>query len=176
LFARPRALRPYADALANLLRRYDPELVCGPLVGGAYAAQLVAESLDTDFSWSNRLSGTYVLARAGTVADRRVAIVDDAINAGSAVGSTAAAIEHAGGRLIAVAALLTLGAAPTSVAGAPVERLAALPSTLWPASTCPLCATGSPLTNPPPSPVHCPSRHAARVQRRLSSVGRAIHS
>jgi orotate phosphoribosyltransferase len=136
-------------------------VVCGPLVGGAYTAQLVAESLDIDFTWSARLSGTYVLALAGTVAGRRVAIVDDAINAGSAVSSTAAAIERAGGHLIAVAALLTLGVAPTSVAGAPVERLVALPSTLWPASTCPLCATGSPLTRPPldPATLSRPARH-----------------
>ena len=127
-------------------------MICGPLVGGAYTAQLVAESLDAEFTWSTRVSGTYVLARPGAVTNYRVAIVDDAINAGSAVGSTAPAIERAGGHLVAVAALFTLGAAPTSIAGVPVERLAVLPSTLWPASTCPLCATGSPLTDPPPEP------------------------
>jgi hypothetical protein len=73
--------------------------------------------------------------------------VDDAINAGSAVTSTAAAL--AGGHLVAVGALLTLGAAPTTIAGAPVERLATLPSALWPAPACPLCAAGSPLDAPP---------------------------
>jgi orotate phosphoribosyltransferase len=125
-------------------------VVCGPLVGGAYLAQLVADSMNADFTWSTRRSGTYVLALADTVADRRIAIVDDAINAGSAVLSTSTAIAAAGGHVVAVAALLTLGSAPTSVTGVPVESLAALPSTRWRAATCALCATGSPLDEPPP--------------------------
>lgn len=104
-------------------------------------AYAVAEALDVDFAWSTP-PGYPV---TGAVAGRRVAIVDDAINAGSAVAATAAALTG----LVAVGALLTLGAAPTSIVGAPVERLARLDSALWPTPTCPLCATGSPLDVPP---------------------------
>jgi orotate phosphoribosyltransferase len=115
--------------------------VCGPLTGGAYVAYAVAAALDVEFTWSS--PPTYLLS--GAVPDARVAIVDDAINAGSAVAATAAALP----KVVAVGALLTLGVAPATIAGAPVERLATLPSALWPAPACPLCAAGSPLDAPP---------------------------
>jgi orotate phosphoribosyltransferase len=118
-------------------------VVCGPLTGGAFAAQLVASALGVGFAWSTPPA----YAVTGPTAGRRVAIVDDAINAGSAVLATAAALD---GTVVCVGALLTLGAAPASVAGAPVERLATRPSHLWPPDACPLCATGSPLDAPPP--------------------------
>jgi orotate phosphoribosyltransferase len=102
-------------------------------------AYAVAAALDVDFAWSS--PPAYQVAVPG----RRVAIVDDAINAGSAVTATAAGIPG----VVAIGALLTLGAAPASIAGAPVERLARLDSALWPAPTCPLCAAGSPLDAPP---------------------------
>jgi orotate phosphoribosyltransferase len=141
LFAHPRRLRPYVTALADLLPPGD--LVCGPLTGGAFLAQSVADALDTDFAWTEGRTLT------GDVADRRVAIVDDAINAGSAVAAAAEAVAAAGGQVIAVAAFLTLGAAPATIAGVPVQSLAAVPSHLWPAATCPSCSAGAPLSVPP---------------------------
>jgi len=141
LFAHPRRLRPYVAALADLLPACD--VVCGPLTGGAYLAQAVADVLDTDFAWTEGRTLT------GPVTARRVAIVDDAINAGSAVSAAAEAILAAGSQVVAVAALLTLGAAPAGIAGVPVRSLATLPSDLWPAATCPRCAAGAPLSAPP---------------------------
>ena len=141
LFAHPRRLRPYVTALIELLPPGD--VVCGPLTGGAYLAQSVADALDADFAWTEGRTLT------GGVAGRRVAIVDDAINAGSAVSAAAEAITAAGGHVVAVAALLTLGAAPATVAGVAVQSLATVPSHLWPAATCPSCAAGAPLSVPP---------------------------
>jgi orotate phosphoribosyltransferase len=145
LFARPGILRPHAAALADLVRPAHPDVVCGPLLGGAYAAQLVAESLDAAFAWSTPPSYTVT----GDVSGRRVAIVDDAINAGSAVSATADTLAAAGGTVVAVAAFLALGDAPARLAGVPVDHLATVPSHLWPPPTCPLCGAGSPLDDPP---------------------------
>jgi orotate phosphoribosyltransferase len=103
----------------------------------------VASALDVTFAWSTPPDYALTGAVGG-----RVAIVDDAINAGSAVTSTAAALT--GADLVVVGALLTLGAAPDTIAGAPVERLTTLDSALWSAPTCPRCAAGSPLDDPPP--------------------------
>jgi orotate phosphoribosyltransferase len=140
-FFHPRRLRPYAAALADVLPACD--VVCGPLTGGAYLAAFVAEALDVQFAWSEGRTLT------GAVTARRVAIVDDAINAGFAVSATAEAVLAAGGQVVAVAALLTLGAAPAEIAGVPVQSLATLQSHLWPAATCPRCAAGAPLSAPP---------------------------
>jgi orotate phosphoribosyltransferase len=141
VFARPRALRPYVAELADLLPPVD--VVCGPLTGGAYLAELVADVLDREFAWTAGDTLT------GTVTGRRVAIVDDAINAGSAVSAAACAIALGGGQVAATGALLTLGAAPAGIAGVPIRSLARVPSQLWPAAACPLCATGSPPHAPP---------------------------
>jgi orotate phosphoribosyltransferase len=141
LFARPHRLRPYVAALADLLPSCD--VVCGPLTGGAYLAEFVADALDLQFSWTEGGSLT------GALTGRKVAIVDDAINAGSAVSAAAESVLAADAQVVAVAALLTLGAAPSEIAGVPVRSLVTVPSELWPATTCPRCAAGAPLTAPP---------------------------
>jgi orotate phosphoribosyltransferase len=141
LFAHPRSLRPYVTALADLLPPCD--VVSGPLTGGAYLAHALSDTLDAGFAWTQGRTLT------GEVTDRRVAIVDDAINAGSAVSAAAEAIATGGGQVVAVTALLTLGAAPGTVAGVPVQSLVTVASQLWPASTCPPCAAGAPLSVPP---------------------------
>jgi orotate phosphoribosyltransferase len=141
LFAQPRRLRPYVAALVDRLPPYD--VVCGPLTGGAYLAELVADAGDTSFAWTDGRTLT------GDVAGRRVAIVDDAINAGSAVSAAADAITAAGGRIAAVAALFSLGATPATIAGVPVRSLATIRSHLWSPATCPRCAAGAPLSVPP---------------------------
>lgn len=124
--------------------------MCGPLVGGAFVAQAVAEHLGAAFCWSSRVAGTYEVPAAlrPALAGRRVAIVDDAINAGSAVLGSATAVRAAGGRLVAVGALVAVGDA-TSVLDVPLEHLATIPSHLWPPGSCPLCAAGAPVDRPP---------------------------
>jgi orotate phosphoribosyltransferase len=135
LVAEPAALRPHTDRLARRLAPYEPEVICGPLTGGAFVAQLVALALEVAFTWSTPWE-------IGRPATGRVAIVDDAINAGTAVTATAAGIAD----LVAVGALLTLGEAPSRIADAPVLSLEPVPSGLWPTEACPLCAAGTPLT------------------------------
>src|SRR5215204_6419129 len=46
LFVRPRALQPFVVELAARLARHQVEVVCGPLVGGAFVAQEIAAELD----------------------------------------------------------------------------------------------------------------------------------
>jgi len=142
LFAHPRRLRPYVTAVADLLPQCD--VVCGPLTGGAYLAQSVADTLDTDFAWTEGRTLT------GDVTDRRVAIVDDAINAGSAVGSTAASLQRLGARPVALGALLVLGDSASGSAaslGVGLESVERAGNSLWSPDSCPACAAGVPLTS-----------------------------
>lgn len=157
LFVRPARLAPYVAQLARRLARHRVAAVCGPLVGGAFVAQAVATELAVEATWSQRQDGAYALP-AGVLPflrGRRVAVVDDAVNAGSAVLSTAAALTAAGAEVCAVGTLLALGdaveALPAAL-GVPVEHLAALPTTLWPVADCPLCRTGAPVDPAPSAP------------------------
>lgn len=164
LFRRPRALSPQVAELARLISAYDVDGVCGPLTGGAFLAALVARDLDLDFWWTQRTrppdagslySAEYHLPPGTRLEGRRVAIVDDVVNAGSAVRATQDSVLAAGGSPVVVGALLTLGPSaepPAVLSGLPVERLAHAHSELWDPATCPKCADGSPLTDPEAAP------------------------
>jgi orotate phosphoribosyltransferase len=155
------ALDPLVVELADRLEPHAADVVCGPLVGGALLAQLVAARLGADFCFTERTStgdgGLYTAAYrlpsalAARVAGRRVAIVDDVVNAGSAVRATLTALTAAGAQPVALGALLTLGSTPAAVAaaaGLPLEALATRANELWEPSACPRCAAGEPV-NPP---------------------------
>lgn len=87
----------------------------------------------------------------GGVGGWRVAIADDAVNAGTAIRGCAAELHQRGAVPAAVAALLALGPAHAAVndtMALPLYAAGQLDSQAWPASTCPLCASGAPITDP----------------------------
>ena len=159
LCARPRVLRPLAAELARRLAKLKIEVVCGPLVEGAFVGLLVGLELGVDFSYSERfVRGTkdgffpaaYRLPQAlrGHVRRKRVAIINDVINAGSAVRGTFEDLENCGATVVAIGTLLVLGTAAQEFASSRsvvLESLAALPNALWSPIACPLCAAGVPL-------------------------------
>jgi orotate phosphoribosyltransferase len=157
LFLWPARIRPAVRNLTGHVRQYEPAAVCGPVAGGAFLAQMVAEILGAAFLPAYYEPGPparYRLARAARdeIAGWPVAVVDDAVNAGTAVRASCQELRAAGAVPVAVAALLALGPAATAITGPlglPFHALAALPSQAWPANACPLCAAGTPLDQPP---------------------------
>ena len=158
----PASLHPLATALANRLRPLGVEVVCGPLVEGSFVGLLVASELNAQFTYSERFARRteQQLFRSGyripaalrpIVRQRRVAIVNDVINAGSAVRGTFEDLDLCGAMVIVIGALLVLGTAAGEFAaskGAALEHIAALPKSQWTAAACPLCASGVPLQDP----------------------------
>jgi orotate phosphoribosyltransferase len=160
LFWSPSDLEPFAHRLAELIGPYEPDVVCGPLVGGAFLAQLVAVRLGARFVHAERASrgdglyaATYRLPDALTsrLAGLRVAVVDDVVNAGSAVQATLAELAQADAHPVAIGALLALGTTPAAVAasaGLPLESVATRENEIWEPDRCPRCANGEPLQKP----------------------------
>jgi orotate phosphoribosyltransferase len=154
-----RELRPFGARLAAQLVRYEVEVVCGPLVEGAFVALLVALELGCDFAYAERFADTtreglfpveYRLPRAlqPVVKGKRVAIVNDVISAGSAVRGTYSDLQAIGANVVAIGSLLALGDAISEFAagqGVALELLERMPNNLWTPSQCPLCAAGTPL-------------------------------
>ncbi len=159
LYLSPSRLRPLAAELARQLSVYHVEMVCGPLVEGALLAQMVAEELDTEFVFAEQFhrhqeDGLFPVgyripsSLRADVSGKTVAIVDDVINAGSAVRGTLVDLQACGARPAVLASLMALGSTPLAFAmsvGLPLESLAQLPNSLWEPSSCPLCASGAPL-------------------------------
>jgi orotate phosphoribosyltransferase len=154
-----RDVQPFAAQLAAKLRPHKVEVVCGPLVEGAFIALLVALELVCDFVYAERFAnpareGLYPVEyhlpkplRAG-VKGKRVAVINDVISAGSAVRGAFSDLQSASADIVAIGALLGLGdsigkfAAEHQVA---LELLYQMPHNLWVPIQCPLCAKGQPL-------------------------------
>ena len=54
LFARPAVLRPFVSELATRVATHRIDLVCGPLNGGAFLAELIALELGVEFGFAER--------------------------------------------------------------------------------------------------------------------------
>jgi orotate phosphoribosyltransferase len=158
LFRRPRLLRPFVDALAKIIARYRPDAICGPLTGGALLAQAVAAEMNAEFFYSERhvkttagkISARYALpaTQAVAVKGKRVAVIDDVINAASAVRGTVETLEQNGAKAVAIAALAVFGERADDFGAEkklPVIRISGLENQLWAPASCPLCRANEPL-------------------------------
>lgn len=158
----PRRVQSIATHLAEPLSKRDVEAVCGPLVEGAFVALMVAMLLDVAFVYSERhakpaANGLFPAGyripaslRSG-LKSKRVAIVNDVINAGSAVRGTFDDLQECGAIVVDISALLVLGSAAAAFASSKsvtLRSVAALPNNLWSPSECPHCASGTPLADP----------------------------
>jgi orotate phosphoribosyltransferase len=159
LFLNASRIEPLVAQLSSLLRKYEVDAICGPMRGGAFLAQSIARALKVEFWFTERSAPTngvgmfqvtYPLPRAFAMRarNRRVAIVDDIMSAGSALRGTYAEMEKYGANTVAAGALLILGSAGAGFfteKQIPVEALDRQPFDLWQPLDCRLCADGVPL-------------------------------
>lgn len=158
LFVRPNLVRPFALELAKKLAQHQVTAVCGPLVGGALVAQMVALELGVEYYYTERLvhlqSETlypveYRLPGSlrKVVRGKAVAIIDDVISAGSAVRGTLTELRESGVGSTVFGALLVLGSSVPDFCAEqniPLACLVQRPSPLWLPAECPLCASHIP--------------------------------
>jgi orotate phosphoribosyltransferase len=159
LCLRPATIRPLAAQIAARLGSSRVDMVCGPLVEGAYVALMVAEALEVEFVYAERIVHPerstlfpveYRLPATlrPMVRGKRVAIVNDVVSAGSAVRGAFEDLRGLGAKVVAVGALLILGDAFPQFAaqhGIPLEAIERSTYELWAPEQCPLCAAGAPL-------------------------------
>jgi orotate phosphoribosyltransferase len=156
LFEHPDELRPFVSELARRLLSHGADAVCGPLMGGAKLAELIASELGigcfvAERSETPEPTGLFPIkyripaARRQEVRGRSVAIVDDAISAGSAVRGAYADLVACGARPVALGALVVFGDAAARFAaetGIALEGIERMPFDLWLPADCPLCSAG----------------------------------
>ena len=151
-----REIRVFAGRLAAQLKKYQVDVVCGPLVEGAFVALLVSLDLGCQFTYAEKFEDTtrqglfpvqYRLPKSlhSAVSGKRVAIVNDVISASSAVRGTFFDLRGMGAEVVVISALLALGDVIAEFAnehGVALELLERMPHNLWQPSECPLCAAG----------------------------------
>lgn len=159
----PARIRPFASELARRLAPFRVEVVCGPLVEGAFVALMVAEELRAEFVYAERseaprvdggCSATYRIPAAlrGRLRGKRVAIVNDVINAGAAVRGAYSDLNRCAAHVVVVGSLLVLGQSAAELAREwkiDLVSIASRSNTIWRPSDCPLCAAGVPLEDVP---------------------------
>lgn len=154
LCRRPAVVQRYAAELARSVSGWRPDVICGPVVEGAFVGSMVASELACDFVYTTRVADPsgeglfrvqYPLPAvlSSVVAGRRVIIVNDVISAGSAVRGTVQSLRAASADVVGVACLVSLGNAFQAYAseqGLPVQGLLQLhDNNLWEPKACPLC-------------------------------------
>jgi orotate phosphoribosyltransferase len=159
LFDQPARLQPFVAELATRLAARDIDAVCGPATGGAKLAALIAEHLQLESYFTERTASTveagmfpvrYELPveQRTRIRGKRVAVVDDAISAGSAVRGTYTELVSHGAKPIAFGALIVFGHAIDGYIADHALCLDALTRTdfaLWRPGECPRCAAGEPV-------------------------------
>jgi orotate phosphoribosyltransferase len=142
--------------LADLVRGWGVEAVCGPATGGLIISEWTARALgalsvfaehDTAPS-GGALRGRFALRRGydQVVSGKGVLVVDDIVNTGRSLRQTAEAVRGAGGRVVGAACLVSRG--NVGAAGLGLERFAYLLEykiPAWPESECKLCQAGVPV-------------------------------
>ena len=159
LCLKPERINALANSLSTALSEANIEMVCAPLVEGAFVGLIVALRLEVPFAYSERFarsaggglfpSGYRVPGSLRNhVRGKRIAIVDDVINAGSSVRGTFEDLKSCGAEVVAIGALLVLGTAASQFAvekNVPLKALGHAANNIWIPSGCPLCAAGVPL-------------------------------
>jgi orotate phosphoribosyltransferase len=142
--------------MADELRGWGAEAVCGPATGGLIVSEWTAHELGVlpvfaehdPAPQGDSLRGRFVLRRGydRVVSGKRVLVVDDIVNTGLSLRQTAEAVRRAGGEVVGAACLVTRG--NVGAAGLGVGRFADLLEykiPAWPASECRLCRAGVPI-------------------------------
>jgi orotate phosphoribosyltransferase len=156
LFADPQQIEPLVEVLANALLPYEADAVCGPLLGGAFLAQLLAHKLGIEFCFTQRkmpgnaaglYQASYELPHAfrTRLRGKRVAMVDDVMSAGSALRGTYVELQSHAAVPVVAGALLVLGSTGADFFAqheVRVEAVARNKHELWLPDACPLCADG----------------------------------
>lgn len=156
LFDHPDELRPFVSELARRVSSHGIDAVCGPLTGGARLARLIATELRIECFEAARFetpgaTGLFPVRyelpndQRQKARGRSVAIVDDAISAGSAVRGTYADLIACGARPVALGALVVFGDAAARFAaenGLALEGIELMQLEMWRPAECPLCKAG----------------------------------
>lgn len=159
LFEDPARLQPFVDELAGLLTAHHIEAVCGPMTGGAKLAAMIGAKLNIKSFPAERFETPHTTglfpvrylvssAQRDHLRGKSVAIVDDAISAGSAVKGTHADLLACGARPVVCGALIVFGDRADAFAAEnnlKLEALVRLPFGMWKPGECPLCKTGIPV-------------------------------
>jgi len=145
---RPEIAARLGQELAARLGKIDATVVVAPALGGILVAHEVARALGVRALFTERQDGRMTLRRGFSLAPSEpTLVVEDVITTGGSTRETIAAVEEAGGRVVAAGSLVDRsgGAADLHL---PKAGLLTLSVQNYDAGQCPLCRAGVPAVKP----------------------------
>ena len=134
--------------LASALREFSPSAIVSPALGGVVIGHETARALRVPAMFVERKDGAFAMRRGFSLeAGQPVAVVEDVFTTGKSTREAAAAVESAGGRVVAVGSIVDRGV-PAGAFAVPARSLLALDVPSWPEAECPLCRKGVAIDSP----------------------------
>lgn len=128
--------------LGEKLREFAAQAVLSPALGGVIIGHETARALRLPAMFVERKDGTFALRRGFALEPGEpVVVVEDVFTTGKSTREAAAAVEAAGGRVVAVGSIVDRGL-PAGAFAVPSRSLLSLSVPAWPEAECPLCREG----------------------------------
>lgn len=138
----------YGAALADQFSDSGIEAVASPAIGGLIIGYEVARNMNLPFFWTERDQGTMTVRRGFAVpTGQRILVVEDVVTTGGSTREAIAAINAAGGKVVAAGSIIDRSNGRTEV-GVPRVSLAALDVASYEPALCPRCMSGEPAVKP----------------------------
>ncbi|SDY58995.1 orotate phosphoribosyltransferase [Thermoactinomyces sp. DSM 45892] len=148
LLQHPSDAEQAGQAIANLFRDLEIDVVVGPALGGVVIAHEVARALGVRCLFAERKEGVMELRRGFEVEmGERVLAVEDVVTTGGSVQEVVTLLEGMGADVVGIGSIVdrSQGKTPFTV---PYRALMPIEIQSWEAEECPLCAEGTPVVKP----------------------------
>lgn len=136
--------------LAARLKSAAAQLVVAPALGGLVIGHEVARALeDVPFFFTERSEGTMTFRRGFRIEPGcRVLVVEDVVTTGGSTREVMSAVTQEGATVVGVGAIVNRSGHENPFAPLPFTALLTVDVPTYPPESCPLCASGIPLTKP----------------------------
>jgi orotate phosphoribosyltransferase len=144
----PQHAETLGRALAERVRRLNPQTVLSPALGGIVIGQEVARALGVRAIFAERQDGTLTLRRGFTIAPaERVLVVEDVVTTAGSTRETIDVARATGASVVGAVAMVDRGEGPNRL-DVPFEQLAQVSLPAYEPDACPLCKEGVPVIKP----------------------------
>ena len=144
----PELAEKFCQELAQKVKKYKPELVVGPALGGVIVAYEMARALNLPGIFTERKNGEMMLRRNFDIKPgQKILLVEDVVTTGGSVKEVIEIIKEKGGELAVVASLIDRSGGNANF-GAPFESLISFDFEVYKPEDCPLCKQNSEAVKP----------------------------
>jgi orotate phosphoribosyltransferase len=136
--------------LAARLKSAAAQLVVAPALGGVVIGHEVARALeDVPFFFTERSEGAMTLRRGFRIEPgARVLVVEDVVTTGGSTREVMGAVTQEGAVVVGVGAIVNRSGSENPFTPLPFTALLTVDVPTYKPESCPLCASGMPLTKP----------------------------